>query len=44
MEFKWSGNKQAKLPKDFDKAYPNTKLTLVSPNNFEETIYGKVDS
>lgn len=41
MEFKWSGDKQIKLPKDFNKAYPNTILTLVSPNNFEETIYGK---
>ncbi len=38
FEFKWADKKKIKMPSDFDKAYPNTGLEIISPGNFIDFI------
>ena len=38
-EFKWSSKKNAKLPNDFSKSYPNHKFNIVNPENFTDKLF-----
>ncbi len=34
FEFKWNPKARAKFPATFAQAYPNTEMTIVSPENY----------
>lgn len=38
VEFKWSPNQKARIPKPFINAYPNSDTLIVTPDNFEEFL------
>lgn len=37
-EFKWKAGKQASLPQVFRDAYPNTTLTTITPDNYQQFV------
>lgn len=41
-EFKWSTTKQPRLTETFAKNYPDHTFAVVSPDNYQDFVYGKI--
>ena len=41
-EFKWSKTKQPRLAETFSKKYPEHTFTIVSPDNYQDFVCGKL--
>ena len=37
-EFKWNAKHKLRIPKSFSTAYPESKINLITPDNYDELL------